>query len=127
MPSWRPDWVDVDFDHAAAAAAVTALRSTARLVDTQADARVRLAATAQAEWRGRARVVFDAELRRMSREAADLADGCRRAAAAIEAAADEARVEQRRRVDDRERWRDELRREQAAAVASASAGAGQAR
>ena len=90
----------VDFDHAKASAAVEALRSTARLLDRQTDNRVRLAATAQREWRGRARVTFDGELRRMTREAADLADACRRAAAAVEAAADDARVEERRRAEE---------------------------
>ena len=82
--------MDVAFDHAEASAAVEALRSTARLLDRQTDARVRLAATAQRDWRGRARATFDGELRRLTREAADLSDACRRAAAAIEAATDAA-------------------------------------
>ena len=120
MPSWRPNWEDVSFDHGLAASAAAALRSTAGLLDRQADARVRVAATAQRSWRGRARVTFDVELRRMVREAADLADACRRAAAAIEAAADEALVEQRRREDARDRWRDERRREEAAAAEAAA-------
>ena len=117
MPSWQPEWSDVDFDHAKAQAAVEALRATASLLDTQTDARVRLAAEAQREWRGAARRTFDDELRRLVREAADLTDACRRAAAAIEGAAAEAGLEQRRRVERRRRWHEELRREEELAAA----------
>ena len=63
---------------------------------------VRLAADAQREWLGRARDIFDTELARMVREAADLAAALRSSARAIEAAVHEARLEQARRVDARE-------------------------
>jgi uncharacterized protein YukE len=107
MPDWQPNWTDVHFDFARAEAAVAALRSTADLLDRQTDARVRLAATAQREWRGRSRDLFDAELTRIVRQAADLAATLRSAARSFEAAADDARLDQSRRVDARQRWRRE--------------------
>ena len=113
MPDWQPNWTDVRFDFARADAAISALRSTADLLDRQTDARVRLAADAQREWRGRARDTFDVELARIVRQAADLAAALRSSARSIEAAAHEARLEQARRVDARQHWRDELRRERA--------------
>jgi uncharacterized protein YukE len=113
MPAWQPNWTDVRFDFGRAEAAVAALRSTADLLDRQTDARVRFAADAQREWRGPSRDAFDVQLARMVREAADLAAALRSSARAIEAAAHEARLEQARRVDARQRWRDEQRREQA--------------
>lgn len=109
MPAWRPDWADVSFDFGAAADAVRALLGAAATIDATTDARVRLAAEAQQDWVGRARDTFDEELRRHVRAAADLASACRSAAAAIEAAAHDARVEQRRRGLDREDWRAQVR------------------
>ena len=111
MPAWQPPWTDVRFDHAKAHAAIDGLRRCADLLDRQTDRRVNLAHTAQREWRGRAREAFDVELARMTREAADLIDRLRRAAAAIETAAEDAVREQRRRIDERDRWWDEKRRE----------------
>lgn len=107
MPSWSPEWANVSFDFSAASAAASALRAAATTIDSTTDARVRTAAEAQRDWVGRARSIFDEELRRHVRSAADLASACRSAATVIEAAADHARVEQRRRELDRERWHGE--------------------
>ena len=111
MPAWQPNWSDVRFDHMLAEAAVDELRRCAFLLDRQTERRAALARTAQQQWRGRARERFDDELARMIRQGADLVHALRRAAAAIERAADDARVEQRRREDDRTRWWDEKRAE----------------
>ncbi|MEA3075956.1 MAG: hypothetical protein QOF60_864 [Actinomycetota bacterium] len=93
MPNLADTGIDIgfDFDFARAEAAVAALRSTADLIDRQTDARVRLAADAKQEWRGRSRDVFDLELSRIAREAADLAAALRSAARSIEATAVDAR------------------------------------
>lgn len=111
MPTWQPIWTDVRFDHAKAADAAFELRRCASLLERQTDQRMRLAATAQREWRGRARDQFDDELARISVRATWLAEGLRRLASSIDEAADDARLEQRRRESDRARWHDEQRRE----------------
>ena len=111
MPSWQPTWNDVRFDHAKAQHASDELRRCATLLDAQTERRVRLASAAQREWRGRARALFDGELSRMLRQAAELVHALRATAAQIDRAADEARVEQQRREASRARWWDEKRRE----------------
>lgn len=111
MPSWQPNWSDVRFDHAQAELAIAALDRCASLLDAQTDRRVALAASAQREWRGRAREVFDDELARMLRQASSLVAAMRALGANLERAAEEARVEQRRRVEGRARWWEEKRRE----------------
>jgi hypothetical protein len=79
-------------DEAAAAAAIDACRRAAAAVDDAAEARRRAALAAQAGWRGPAREVFDADLVRLQREAADLAADLRATAGSIQVAWDEARA-----------------------------------
>jgi uncharacterized protein YukE len=114
MPTWQPNWLDVRFDDARAQAAIDALRQCAGVVDAQAEQRAALARLAQTDWHGGARDRFDIELARMMREASDLAAALRATAARIEVGRDEAHLEQARRVDARDRWWDEKRREDAA-------------
>lgn len=115
MPSWTPDWTNVQFDHAKAQRAADELRRCATMLDDQTDHRVRLARIAQNEWRGRSRERFDDELARITTRAAWLVASLRALAADIERSADIARVDQHRRERDRARWHEERRRERAAA------------
>lgn len=87
---------DVRFDHARAAAAASALRSCAELLDQQTEERLSLARLARTEWRGAARDEFDHHLDRMLREAAGLVDALRSAANRLDQAAADAVAEQRR-------------------------------
>lgn len=118
MPSWNPDWTNVRFDHAAAQQAVDELGRCATMLDDQTTERVRLARTAQQEWRGAARHRFDDELATLTSRAAWLVSNLRSLAADIERSSEAARTEQRRRELDRARWHDERRREEAARAAA---------
>jgi uncharacterized protein YukE len=95
MPSWSPNWSDVRFDHAAAAAAIAELRRAATVVDAASDRRGSLANTATQRWEGRHRETFDDEVRRLQHDGRDLADAMRREAG---------RIEQSRREEARRQW-----------------------
>jgi uncharacterized protein YukE len=112
-------WADVRFDHAAAQAAIDAMRRAGQVLDDATSARIRFASDAKQEWRGHYRNVFDDELHRARSEATRLSADLRRAARDLEAAADSARLEQRRREEARARIREEQAK---AAAASASGG-----
>jgi hypothetical protein len=60
------------------------LRWAAAQLEAEAAGRLRLAAQALATWTGPRADVYADELRRRSREAADLAAACRRAAATVD-------------------------------------------
>jgi uncharacterized protein YukE len=104
MPSWSPNWSDVRFDHAAAAAAIAELRRAATVVDAASDRRGSLANTATQRWEGRHRETFDDEVRRLQHDGRDLADAMRREAGRIADAAETARIEQSRREEARRQW-----------------------
>jgi len=118
MPNWQPNWSNVIWNWGAASAAAQELRRMADDLDKSAHERRQLAGAAQAEWRGRFRDEFDADLGRMLNEAQGIAAELRAAAGQIEHASDLARSEQQHRERERERWqhekRDEERRERAA-------------
>ena len=110
-----PQWDDVRFDHQLAEAAVTALRLTATAVVTAAEHRATLAVTATQDWRGPDRDAFSLCLARVQAIGAELAALLLAQAAEITRAADAAHAEQRHRLADRERYRDDVRREDLAA------------
>jgi uncharacterized protein YukE len=116
----RNIWADVRFDHAAAQAAIAALRRAAQVLDDATSARIRFAAEAQKEWRGHYRTVFDDELHRARSEATRLGADLRQAARNLEEAAEAARLEQRRREEARARIREEQARQATAAAAAAA-------
>lgn len=91
MPFWPLASPGPPFDFERAAEASAALRSTADLLDRQTDQRVRSAASAQSNWQGGTREMFDRELAVTTRRAADLVVALQAAARRIDAAADEAR------------------------------------
>ena len=112
-----PQWDDVRFDHHLAEAAVAALRSTSTAVVSAAQHRSTLGFAATRDWRGPHRDAFVLSLARVQASAAHLAALLLDQAAEISRAADAAHAEQRRRLADRERYRDEVRA--AAGVAAA--------
>jgi len=126
MPSWQPNWRDVVWDWGAADDARNALRRAADLLDSTANERQYRSRAATAEWRGRHRERFDAELSRLLRQAHDLAGSFRDAANRIVNASQRARDEQRHRERERERWRREKEAEERARRSSGGGGGGSA-
>lgn len=115
MPSWdEPNWDDVRWDHAAAEAAISALRRAADAVDQAAVERARQSREAVAEWRGSLRGEFDERLRHLMGEAASLVAACRSAAEEVGRANQRAREEQARREREREEWERNQRRNSSA-------------
>ena len=105
MPPWQPNWENVRWDWGAADEAVAALRAAADKIEVTLAERLRSAAEAQREWRGRYREEFDAELEGIKSRAQGLAAEYRAAADRIRSASQRAYEEQRHREGERERWR----------------------
>jgi uncharacterized protein YukE len=112
MPSWQPNWNDVNWNYGAAHDAVNELRRAASLLDDTADRRRRAADVARQEWRGRYRQEFDHELDGMLRRSRELADQMRRKAQQIEDASRRVQQEQDHRQRERDRWNAERREEE---------------
>ena len=115
MPSWQPEWADVQFDHAAAGAYAHACDQGARTLHAWVSQREGLARHAVEDWEGPHRLSFDRRL-------VAVHDLARRQAATLGTEAEEVRLasamaafEQRRRYESREQWF----REQAAEQESA--------
>jgi hypothetical protein len=118
MPDWDPNWEDVEFDHAAARAAVAECRLSAGALDTGFTG-VSTAVTKLATdgaWTGPFQGEFDAAQATLATDARGTADDLRTLAGAIERAAAAATTEQNRRERDRDRWRGEKAAEDAARV-----------
>ncbi len=104
---------NVEWNHSVASAASAALRRAADKLKITAEDRVRSAQAAQAEWLGKHRETFDGELNKLLREAQELADEYRAAAARIDKATADARKEQALRKRMREE-QERRKREQSA-------------
>jgi uncharacterized protein YukE len=89
-----PDPTPVHFDPAAAAAVADECRRTSALLADMTGQRVRLAATAREQWRGRNRQGFDDDLHFMTTEVNRLSDALLRTAGGLGQATDAARLEQ---------------------------------
>jgi len=107
MPDWTPRWDDVVFDHAAADRLAATARQVARSLDLDAQVRAGRVETVLSAWEGRLRDRAAPRLRAVPGELGDLADRLLRLAAEVEDAAAAAHADQRRREDDRARWRRE--------------------
>lgn len=116
MPGWQPNWHDVRFDHAAAAEAVRACEQAVRLLDGVGDAHEREAGEAAADWTGSAASRFADQRAVVSTVLQGAIDALLDAIRRIEDAADQATELQRHRERERERWYDERRAEQLAAM-----------
>lgn len=115
MPSWQPNWTDVEFDDAAAHRLVTTYEHVADRLEGHADARGSSAARALADWQGQARDSAEPVLTEVTDRLEDLVRSLRGDANDVADSARLARQEQARRVDDRARWRREHEREAEAA------------
>ncbi len=111
MPSWQPNWTDVQFDYQAAYTAIANCYGCIAFMESRAHGLVPVRAQATREWRGRYREEFDTESARLDRIAVDVIGQLRSAAHGIQAEIDAAESEQRFRVAERARWESELRAE----------------
>lgn len=111
MPNWEPNWEDVRWDHAAAAAAAAALERTALTLEHQAGQQRAAADQGTAEWRGEHRRTFDERFQRQLSAAAQLAERCRGLSGRVRELDGQARAEQVRREREREDWERERERE----------------
>lgn len=111
MPNWNPNWQNVRWDHAAAAAAIVALNRAAAEVDRLAGERAGAALVVLGEWRGGHREDFNEQLQRAAAADRDLAADLRRAAGELARLGQQARTEQARRERERDEWRRECERE----------------
>lgn len=91
-------------DGSAVVEAIEACRRAAGAIGDLADARARAAADARDEWRGTSRDVFDQAVAGLDAEAAHLMAELLGTAAALALAADDVRVENRRRVAASAAW-----------------------
>lgn len=107
MPGWQPSWHDVAFDHAAAADAAEQCRETARRIDEVLAALGAARPAVTASWAGRLVGEFEAEESAVAGDLELVRAEALALAASIDAAADDARAEQRRREADRDRWHEE--------------------
>ena len=121
MPSWQPEWADVQFDHAAAGAYAHACDQGVRTLHAWVSQREALARHAVAGWEGPHRLSFDRRL-------VAVHDLARRQAVALSTEAEEVRLasamaafEQRRRYESREQWFREQAAEQETARLEAAA------
>jgi hypothetical protein len=114
MPTWQPNWTDVDFDFVGAEVAISECRMLRHVLEDRDPMLDRPLAIAREEWRGPKRIAFDeyeAELRSdVHRLIEELRTIEQRIAAEITNASDE----QVRRVRQRVQWRDETQAEQEA-------------
>lgn len=100
----RPYQADVRWDHAAAEAAIGALRRAADALDATAADCAHAARGALVPWLGQHRFTFELRRRSLDGAARTLAADCRAAAGGIAAADCRAREEQARREREREAW-----------------------
>ncbi len=112
MPNWQPNWRDVVWNHQASSAAVAALHQAADAIEQAAAQRQQAAALATHLWQGAHRQIFDQDLQRIQRTAAELAASYRAAANTIQRASERARQEQEHRIRERERWHREREEEE---------------
>lgn len=99
-----PNWNDVVWNVVDAETAMAALKRAIRQIEHSISERTMLAQTAQANWQGPHRDIFDQRLSRNIADAYDLIDSLERAYRRIFQANQEAILEQRRREQDRQRW-----------------------
>lgn len=100
----------VEFDFVAAEAAAHACREMAARLELVLDERARAAEQARADWSGSARQDFDTVGAALRAEGGDLRAQLLATAGQIEAAAGDARAENRRRDDENARRREEAER-----------------
>jgi uncharacterized protein YukE len=109
MPNWQPNWEDVQFDHAAAQAAITECDLAAGALDNAlagVDGAV-TALTNNGSWYGAYQVDYDIAQQRLRGDFPDTRQALRKLATDIATAATNARNEQAHRESERDSWRQE--------------------
>jgi len=119
VPNWQPNWQDVRWDFAAAERAASELDRAADQLDRTSAVRRQASERATAQWFGVYRAQFDVLVAGTLSTAHFLAGAFRDAALRIRRASVQAWDEQQRRIADRNRWRAEKAKEDAAAAAKA--------
>ena len=112
MPNWEPNWNDVKWDEGAAIDAARALFRAADKLDEIIERRVREAAGAQKEWRGRHSEQFDDYLNEMGLRSRRISQEYRETARKIIHRTQLAMQDQRNREKERERWKQQKAEEE---------------
>lgn len=115
MPSWQPNWQDVEFDHGKCEAAVAACIAAASQLEAAQGPLDSAATEAQVDWTGNTVDEFRTASDDADGERESLAEQLRDLASSLEAGAEAATAEQTARENDRERWRQQRDAERAAA------------
>ncbi len=113
MPTWQPNWTDVQFDYQAAYETIGNCYGCLAFLESRNHNLASARAQATREWRGRYREEFDTESARLDRFAFDVMSQLRAAVEGVYAEIASAELEQRIRIADRTRWEAEVRAEHA--------------
>lgn len=109
MPTWQPNWEDVQFDHAAAQAAITECNLAAGALDNSLaglDGAV-TALASNGSWHGAYQAEYDTAQQNLRAEFPTTRAALAQLATDIATAATNARNEQAHRESERDRWRQE--------------------
>jgi uncharacterized protein YukE len=109
MPNWQPNWEDVQFDHAAAQAAVTECNLAAGSLDNALTGLSGAVSTLTTDgrWDGAYQVEYHVAQENLRRDFPTTRAALAELAADITTAATNARNEQTHRESERDRWRQE--------------------
>ena len=112
MPTWQPNWNDVEFDFAAAESAIVECRLARELLQRRDAVLSGPLAQAREQWRGRKRIEFDEREEVLRTDVAQLIEELQHAEESLYADIARAHNEQAIRVRARAQWHEELREEQ---------------
>jgi hypothetical protein len=114
MPTWQPNWSDVDFDFAGAEVAIAECQMLRRALENRDPILAGPLAKAREEWRGPKRIQFDELEKRLQKAAYQLIEDLRATEGRLSASIASANNEQVRRLRERAQWNEELHVEQEA-------------
>jgi uncharacterized membrane protein YccC len=114
MPTWQPNWANVDFDFAGAEVAISECRMLRHVLEDRDPMLDAPLAIAREEWRGPKRIAFDEFEIELQRDVHRLIEELRSIEQRVSADITRANDEQVRRVRQRAQWSDELVAEQEA-------------
>jgi hypothetical protein len=112
MPTWQPNWVDVQFDFAGADAAIAECRMLRHVFEDRDSVLAGPLALAREEWRGPKRALFDTAEAVVKKDVRELIEELRHMEERTAAAIASANNEQVVRVRQRAQWHGELKAEQ---------------
>jgi hypothetical protein len=109
MPTWQPNWFDVDFDFVGAEVAIVECQMLRRALENRDPILAIPLGKAREEWRGPKRIQFDELEARLQKATHQLIEDLRATEVRLSASIASANNEQVRRVRERAQWSDELR------------------